>query len=102
MSNNVISILSRQPIIQGAYITSASKPSFSTQICQRTKHIREQRHTFSAREKTEILLSVGWSRYEVGDAILFTNPEILNNEPLYLDEAWCAQYLAALGEVRWS
>lgn len=58
-------------------VTSASKPEYSPIV--------------SARRKREILLSVGWSEY-VGETITaYTNPDVDNNSPYYLDNAWHEQ-----------
>lgn len=44
-----------------------------------------------ARKKREILLSVGWSEY-VGETVtVYTNPDVDNNSPYYLDNAWHEQ-----------
>lgn len=80
-------------------VTSSSKPSFCKQIIQRAREIRDERFdTTPARKKREILLSVGWSVYDGETVVAYSNPDISNNDPHFLDDAWNAQILREHGE----
>lgn len=83
-------------------VTSSSKPSFCKQVIQRAREIRDERiDTISARKKREILLSVGWSVYDGETVVAYSNPEVSNNDPHFLDDAWNAQIEREFQQRKW-
>ncbi len=78
---NIYSIFTKQPLTQdndtGAQyfrVTSHSKPD-----------------TVSARRKREILKSLGWSEYRGETIVVYSHPDVSDNTPHFLDNAWEAQ-----------
>lgn len=80
-------------------VTSSSKPSFSKQVIERAREIRDERWDMvSARRKLEIVMNKGFSDYIEHDRVLYSHVDVCNNMGLFLDDAYQAALLMEHGE----
>ncbi len=75
-----------------------SKPEITASPANRRKLIERARFHVAARDKIAILLTSGWTRNEEV-IVTFSNPDVLNGEQLFLDDAFEIEMLRGLARM---